>query len=108
MSGCDTLGRCQPSRIQEDVVSNWEPVHISVEDAGLCDRDCSSPLPSGSGCHVPASLPPARGRGLYAAKLALLSYLLSHLLCEQASLHVRVFGGKVLSLSFFSSGNPTV
>ena len=65
MSGCDTLGRCQPSRIQEDVVSNWEPVHISVEDAGLCDRDCSSPLPSGSGCRTPASMPLAGGRGLF-------------------------------------------
>ena len=33
MSGCDTLGRCQPSRIQEDVVSNWEPAQSLVEDA---------------------------------------------------------------------------
>ena len=47
----------------EDVVSNWEPAHSLVEGADLWDRDC--PLPSGSGCGMPASLPPAGGRGLY-------------------------------------------
>ena len=67
ISGCDPPGRCQPPGSQEDVVSSWEPAHSLVEDAGLWGWDCSSPLPSGSGCRVPASLPPARGRGLYAA-----------------------------------------
>ena len=43
---------------QEDMVSNWEPAHSLVEDVGLCCQDCSSPLPSGSGCHAPVSLPP--------------------------------------------------
>ena len=42
---------------QEDLVSNWEPVHSLVEDASLCGWDCSSPLPSG--CRSPASQPPA-------------------------------------------------
>jgi len=36
-----------------------EPAHSLVEDAGLWGRDWSSPLPSSSGCHMPASLPPA-------------------------------------------------
>ena len=40
---------------QEDVVSSWEPAHSL-----LWGRDCSSPLPSGSGCQKPASLPPGR------------------------------------------------
>ena len=35
-----------------------------VEDASLWGPDCSSPLPSSSGCHTPASLPlGAVGRG---------------------------------------------
>ena len=42
---------------QEDVVSSWEPVHSLVENAGLWGRDCSSPLLSGSGYLMPASLP---------------------------------------------------
>ena len=50
---------------QEDMVSNWKPAHSLVEDAHLWDQDWSSPLPSNSGCHTPASLPPAEGRGLY-------------------------------------------
>ena len=46
---------------QEDLVSNWEPAH---------------PLPSGSGCRRPASLPLA-GNGPVHSWLALLWYLLS-------------------------------
>ena len=56
MLGCDTLGRCQPSRIQEDVVSNWEPAQSLVEDA-ISGAKSRSPLPSSFGCHTPASLP---------------------------------------------------
>ena len=41
---------------QEDLVSNWESAHSLVEDASLWGRDC--PLPTGSGCPTPASLPP--------------------------------------------------
>ena len=38
-----------------------------VEDASLWGPDCSSPLPSSSGCCPPGSLPLVEGRGLYAA-----------------------------------------
>ena len=47
------------SGAQEDLVSNWEPAHSLVEDAGLWGQDWSNPLPSSSGCHMLASLPPA-------------------------------------------------
>ena len=50
---------------QEDVVSNKEPAHSLVEDAGLWGWDC--PLPSDSGCRPLASLPPAGRRDLYTA-----------------------------------------
>ena len=77
------------------MVSNREPVHISVEDAGLCDRDCSSPLPSGSGCHTPASMPLAGGRGLFGICSVLCC--VSRPVCTLESL-----AGKFsLSLSFF-------
>ena len=33
ISGSDLPLRCQPSRTQEDLVSNWEPAHSLVEDA---------------------------------------------------------------------------
>ena len=46
---------------QENVISNWEPAHSLVEDASLWSQDWSSPLPSSSGCHPPASLPPVGG-----------------------------------------------
>ena len=50
---------------QEDMVTNYEPAHSLVEDAGLWGRDC--PLPSGSGFRVPTSQPAVLARGLYAA-----------------------------------------
>ena len=66
---------------------------------------------SGSGCHLPASLPLARD-GLVCSQLALLWYSLSPLFCEQVSqcLRLALFIGKFsLSLSFLSlSGYPTV
>ena len=37
---------------QGNVVSNWDPAHSLVEDASLCGWDCSSPLPSSSGCRM--------------------------------------------------------
>ena len=40
---------------QEDMVSNCKPAHSLVEDASLWGQNC--PLPSGSGCRLPASLP---------------------------------------------------
>ena len=50
------------------MVSNWEPAQSLVEDAGLWCRDWSSPLSSGFGCGMPASVPPvgAGGGVLYA------------------------------------------
>ena len=60
---------------QEDLVSNWEPAHSLVEDAGLWGWEWSSPLPSSSGCHLPASLPPAVGEGPVCIWLALLGIL---------------------------------
>ena len=44
---------------QEDLFSNWEPAHSLVGDASLWGQD--SPLPSGSGCLPPASLPLVAG-----------------------------------------------
>ena len=72
---------------QEDVVSNWEPAHSLAEDAGLWGRDC--PLPSGSGCHMPAFLPPVGGGTVHSC-LALLWYSLNALFCEQARLCIRL------------------
>ena len=59
----------------------------------LWDQDC--PLPSGSGCHPPASLPLA-GDGLVCSLLALLWYSLSSLFCEWAwqCLRFDLFMGK--------------
>ena len=91
------------SASQEDLVSSWEPAHSFVEDAGLWGRDC--PLPSGSGCCIPASLPLAGGRGwggmggeAVCSQLALLWYSFSPLFCERARLET--FAGK---FSLFSS-----
>ena len=99
---------------QEDLVSNWEPAHSLVEDAGLWGWEWSSPLPSSSGSHLPASLPPAVGEGPVCIRLALLWYSLNPLFCEKARLCLRLepFAGKFFfSFSFsFSSlpGYPTV
>ena len=65
---------------QEDVVSNWEPAHSLMEDAGLWGREWSSPLPSGSGCHPLASLPLVAGRDLSAA--GQLSFGIRSILCS--------------------------
>ena len=72
---------------QEDVVSNWEPAPSLAEDAGLWGRDC--PLPSGSGCHMPAFLPPVGGGTVHSC-LALLWYSLNALFCQQARLCIRL------------------
>ena len=86
---------------QEDVIGNWEPAQDLVEDAGLWGGDWSSPLPFGSGCCMPASLPLVGWREEPVhCWIALLWYLRSPLFCEQVRLSIRVFCGKVL---FFSS-----
>ena len=67
------------------MVSNWEPAHSLVEDAGLWGRDWSSPLPSSSGCHMPASLPPAgwpvHSRGGRSELLGYFSAVVRRLIC---------------------------
>ena len=63
---------------QEALVSNWGPACSLVEDASLGPR---SPL-SGSGCHLPASLPPV-GDAPVLSQLALHWYLLSPFFCER-------------------------
>ena len=78
---------------QEDVVSNWEPAHILVKDAGLWGWDWSSPLPSSSGCHTPTSLSLMAGSGLYAADQ--LSFGIHSILCSVTRLWIRAFHGKV-------------
>jgi len=99
---------------QEDLVSNWEPAHSLVEDAGLWGWEWSSPLPSSSGCHLPASLPPAVGEGPVCIRLALLWYSLNPLFCEKARLCLRLepFAGKFFFFFLFSfsslPGYPTV
>ena len=53
--------------------------------------DCSSPLPAGSGCLKPASLPPGR-EGPVHSLLALLWYSLNPSFCEPARLCLRLLG----------------
>ena len=60
---------------QEDIVSNWEPAHSVVEDASLWGGDC--PLPSGSGWHIPASLPLAGEEPVPKSKCLLMSWVQS-------------------------------
>ena len=83
------------------MVSIWEPARSLVGDACLWGQVC--PLPSGSGCDPPASLPPA-GDGPVCCQLALLWYLLSPLFSERGRqcLRLELFMGKFsLSLLFF-------
>ena len=60
ISGCDIPGRCQPSRIPGR--PGWQLRACSQFGgrSSLWGLYCSSPLPSSSGCHMPASLPPGR------------------------------------------------
>ena len=70
-----------------------------VEDASLWGPDCSSPLPSSSGCCPPGSLPLVEGRGLYAASQ--LSFGVCSILCSvsRPGWALEPFMGK---FSFFS------
>ena len=52
---------------------------------------------------MPPSLPLVVGRGLHNWIAVLLCYLLNPLFCEQVRLCIKVFHGKVLSLSLFFS-----
>ena len=81
ISHCGPPGGCQPSRIPG--LLGWQ-LGACLQFGGGCHLwggDC--PLPSGSGCHLPASLPLA-GDGLVCCRLALLWYSLSCLFCEWA------------------------
>ena len=79
---------------QEDVLATG----ISSQFGGRCPLwgwECSSPLPYGSGCHTPVSLP-LGGEGPTRSQLALLWYLLSPLSRECVRLCVRAFHVKGL------------
>ena len=72
---------------QEDMVSNWEPAHSLVEDAGLRSRLQQSL--AFQLCHSPASPPLVAGVGgvgPVCSQLALPWYSLNPLFCEQARL----------------------
>ena len=94
ISGCDPPGRWQPSRISEDLLSNWEPAHSLVEDA-----PCLLAL---AVAHLPLCF--WQGDGPVCSQLALLCYSLNPLFCEPARLCLRLelFAGK-FSLSLFFS-----
>ena len=93
----------QMSTVQ-DPRKTWLAVGACSQFGGGCrlwGQDC--PSPSGSGCRLPASLPPG-GDGLVCSQLALLWYSLSPLFYEQAQLCLRLelFARKFsLSLFFF-------
>ena len=71
-----------------------------VRGCRLWGRDCSSP--SDSGCHPPASVPPAGDEPVH-SQLALLWYSLIPLFCERTwqCLRLELFAGKFF-LSLFS------
>ena len=91
VSGCDSPGRCQPSWLSGRRASQLGACSQFGGRRHLWGWDCSSPLPSGSGCHKAASVPPG-GEGLVHSWLALLWYSLNPLFCEQARLYVRFLG----------------
>ena len=88
------------------MASDWEPVHSLVEDAGLWGRGCSSPLPSGSACCMPPSLPLVGERGLYTVGW-LSSFGIRSILCSvrRPGCVLEPFVEK-FSLSFFLFGDP--
>ena len=55
ISGCDPLGRCQPPRIPGSLGQQLGTCSQFGGGCHLWGRDC--PLPSSSGCRLPASLP---------------------------------------------------
>ena len=82
ISGCDPPGGCQRSRILGRLVYQLGACSQFGTGCHLWGQVC--PLPSGSGCCPPASLPLV-GDGLVRSQLALLWYSLSPLFCEPAS-----------------------
>ena len=103
ISGCDPPGRCQPSRIPG---RRSQQLGASSQFGGRCclrAQDCGSPLPSGSGCGMPASLPLVE-EGPVSSQLALLLYLLNSLFSCRPGCMLDPFAEEF----FFLSGNPTV
>ena len=100
ISGCNPPGRCQPSRSQEDMVSNWEPAHSLVEYA-ISGAEITPCLLALAVTHLPLCF--WWGKGPVRSQLALLWYSLNPLFCEPARLQVRLepFTGK-FSLFFLS------
>ena len=82
---------------QEDIVSNWEPAHILVEDAVSGAKIAPCP-PALAVARLPLCL--RRVEEPVRSQLAVLWYSLNPLFCELARLHIRAFHGKVLSLFF--------
>ena len=72
---------------QEDMVNDWQPAHSLAGDA-VSGVNCSSPLPSTSGCHTPVPLAPW-GKVINGSRLAFLWYLpwCNPLFCEGARGH---------------------
>ena len=85
ISGCNPPGRCQPSRSQEDMVSNWEPAHSLVEYA-ISGAEITPCLLALAVTHLPLCF--WWGKGPVRSQLALLWYSLNPLFCEQARLHL--------------------
>ena len=104
ISDCHPPGGCQPSRIPEDLVSNWEPAHSLVEDA-VSGSLIAPYLPVLAVACLPLCLR-RRGDRPVCSWLALLWYSLNPLFCERTKLCLRAFQGKVPSLSFLSPPPP--
>ena len=78
ISGCNTPGGCQPSRIPGRL--GWQ-LGVCSEFGGGCCLWCQNcPSPSGPGCRLPSSLPPVVD-GPVRSRLALLWYSLSPSFC---------------------------
>ena len=90
-------GGCQPSRIQENFVSNWEPSHSLVEDA-VSGAEIAPHLLALAVTCLPFCL--WWWDGPVCSQLALPWYSFNPLFCERARLCLLAFCRKVLSLSF--------
>ena len=93
---------------QEDLVSNWEPAHSLMEDAGS-GAEIAPCLLALAVAHLPLCF--WQGEWPVRIWLALFWYALSPLFCEQTRLGLIAFHGKVFffPLSFFPlSSYPSV
>ena len=99
ISGCLPLADVSHPGSQADMVSNWKSAQFG-RGCHLWGQDC--PYTSGSGCCLPASLPPV-GDGPVHSHLALLWYSLNPLFCEWVRLHLKLelLGGKFYLSLFY-------